>query len=73
MNVKTLAAFGVIAGLAFAPVAALAQTDTTTPAAPAAGDATATPAPAKHKAKHKAKHTAKKAAPAAPADEAPKS
>jgi hypothetical protein len=81
---KTLTAIGISAAIVFAPLAAIAQTDTTAPAgAPAASD-TAAPAadsmkkaPKKHMAK---KHMAKKmkkpaaddAAPAAPAD-APKS
>ncbi|HLX98903.1 MAG TPA: hypothetical protein VKR62_09400 [Roseiarcus sp.] len=80
---KTLTAIGIGAALAFAPLAALAQTDTTTApaAAPAATD---NMAPAKDsmkakpkKAKHhhmakKAKKPADESAPAAPA-EAPKS
>ena len=78
---KTLTAIGIGAAIAFAPLAALAQTDTTT--APAATDNMA-PAkdsmkakPAKHK-KHSASKSAHKkmkkeeSAPAAPA-EAPKS
>jgi len=81
---KTLTAIGISAAIALAPIAAIAQTDTTAPAgaAPAASD-TATPAPdamKKSSKKHAAKkHMAKKAkkpaddaAPAAPA-EAPKS
>ena len=81
---KTLTAIGIGAAIAFAPLAALAQTDTTTApaAAPAATDnmAPAKDSMKKSTKKHTAKkHTAKKAkkpaeesAPAAPA-EAPKS
>ena len=82
---KTLTAIGISAAIVFAPLAAIAQTDTTAPAgtAPAASD-TAAPAadsmkkaPKKHMAKkHMAKKAKKPAAddatPAAPA-EAPKS
>src|ERR1700722_9481031 len=77
---KTLTAIGISAAIVFAPLAAIAQTDTTAPAAaaPAATDnmAPAKPAKAKHK-KHMAAKKAKKPAaddamPAAPA-EAPKS
>jgi hypothetical protein len=81
--IKTLTAIGISAAIALAPLAAIAQTDTTAPAAgaPAASD-TAAPADSMKKApkKHMAKkHMAKKmkkpaaddAAPAAPA-EAPK-
>jgi hypothetical protein len=80
---KTLTAIGISAAIVFAPLAAIAQTDTTAPAgAPAASD-TAAPAADSMK-KSTKKHTAKKhmakkakkpaedAAPAAPA-EAPKS
>src|SRR5580704_19447622 len=80
---KTLTAIGISAAIVFAPLAAIAQTDTTAPAgAPAASD-TAAPAadsmkkaPKKHMAKkHMAKKAKKPAAddatPAAPA-EAPK-
>ena len=72
---KTLAAIGISAAIAFAPLAAFAQTDTTAPAAPgAAPAATDAMAPAKKPMKAK-KHMAKKpktdamapAAPAAPA------
>jgi predicted lipid-binding transport protein (Tim44 family) len=74
---KTLTAIGISAAIAFAPLAALAQTDTTAPAAGAPA-ATDNMAPAKDSmtksTKHK-KHMAKKAkkpaegtmAPAAPA------
>jgi hypothetical protein len=82
---KTLTAIGISAAIAFAPLAAIAQTDTTAPAggAPAATDNAAPAADSttsmKKATKHK-KHMAKKAkkpaaddsAPAAPA-EAPKS
>jgi hypothetical protein len=80
---KTLTAIGISVAIVFAPLAAIAQTDTTAPAgAAAAPAATDNMAPAKDSmkksAKHK-KHMAKKmkkpaedAAPAAPA-EAPKS
>jgi hypothetical protein len=79
---KTLTAIGISAAIVFAPLGAIAQTDTTAPAgaaaAPAATDnmAPAKPAKAKHK-KHMAAKKAKKpaaedATPAAPA-EAPKS
>ena len=44
---KTLAAIGISAAIAFAPLAALAQTDTTAPAAGAAPAATDSMAPAK--------------------------
>lgn len=81
---KTLTAIGISAAIAFAPLAAIAQTDTTAPAAAPAATDNMAPAKdsmkkaTKHK-KHMAKkHTAKKAtkpaeeaAPAAPA-EAPK-
>jgi hypothetical protein len=78
---KTLTAIGIGAAIAFAPLAALAQTDTTTApaAAPAASDKMA---PAKDSMKAKPHHKGKKksakkmkkeeSAPAAPA-EAPKS
>jgi hypothetical protein len=79
---KTFAALGISAAIAFAPLAALAQTDTTAPAAPgaapAASDAMAPAKPAKAK-----RHTASKPhhhaktpaaqAPAPAAPEAPKS
>ncbi|HEY1780530.1 MAG TPA: hypothetical protein VGG79_08880 [Roseiarcus sp.] len=81
---KTLAAIGISAAIALAPLAALAQTDTTTPAAGAAPAATDNMAPAKDSMKAHKKHMAKKhmakkmkkpaegaMAPAAPAD-APK-
>jgi hypothetical protein len=77
---KTLTAIGISAAIVFAPLAAIAQTDTTAPAgAAAAPAATDNMAPAKDSmkksAKHK-KHMAKKmkkpAEDAAPA-EAPKS
>src|SRR5580692_11719863 len=73
---KTLTAIGISAAIVFAPLAAIAQTDTTAPAGAAAPAATDNMAPAKHK-KHMAAKKAKKpaaddAAPAAPA-EAPKS
>jgi hypothetical protein len=79
---KKIAAFGLSAALVLSPLAAFAQTDTTAPAAPAAGAApdAGTAAPMKAKPKHHAKkHTSKKmkapaAEPAAPAaPEAPKS
>ena len=60
---KTLAAIGISAAIAFAPLAALAQTDTTAPAAGAAPAATDNMAPAKDsmkKTKHKAHESAKK-------------
>ena len=82
---KTLTAIGISAAIVFAPLAAIAQTDTTAPAAgaPAATDNMAPAKPAKahkkHMAKKAKKHMAKKvkkpaedATPAAPA-EAPKS
>src|SRR5277367_2319362 len=81
---KTLTAIGISAAIAFAPLAAIAQTDAAPAgAAPAASDAAAPAADSMKKApkKHMAKkHMAKKmkkpaagdAAPAAPA-EAPKS
>ena len=82
---KTLTAIGISAAIVFAPLAAIAQTDTTAPAgaAPAASDVAAPAADSMKKApkKHMAKkHMAKKmkkpaaddATPAAPAD-APKS
>src|SRR3984957_12563654 len=76
---KTLTAIGISAAIVFAPLAAIAQTDTTAPAAGAAPAATDNMAPAKPAKAHK-KHMAKKAkkpaaddaTPAAPA-EAPKS
>jgi hypothetical protein len=79
---KTLTAIGISAAIAFAPLAALAQTDTTAPAAGAPA-ATDNMAPAKDSmkksTKHK-KHMSKKAkkpaddsAPAAAPAEAPKS
>ena len=82
---KTLTAIGISAAIVFAPLAAIAQTDTTAPAAGAPA-ATDNMAPAKDsmkkapKAKHKKHMAAKKAkkpaaddaTPAAPA-EAPKS
>jgi hypothetical protein len=76
---KTLTAIGISAAIVFAPLAAIAQTDTTAPAGGAAPAATDKMAPAKPAKAHK-KHMAKKAkkpaaeesAPAAPA-EAPKS
>ena len=61
---KTLAAIGISAAIAFAPLAALAQTDTTAPAAGAAPAATDNMAPAKDsmkKTKKHKKHMAKKA------------
>ena len=74
---KTFAALGISAAIAFAPLAAFAQTDTTAPAAGAAPAASDAMAPAKDSMKAKAKkpkHMAKKAkktgdtmAPAAPA------
>jgi hypothetical protein len=75
---KKITAFGLSAALVLSPLAALAQTDTTAPAAPAAGastDAGSMAKPMKKPAHHTTKkHTAKKkpAEPAAPA-EAPKS
>lgn len=73
---KTLTAIGISAAIALAPLAAIAQTDTTAPAAGAAPAATDNMAPAKDSmkktTKHK-KHMAKKKpaegtmAPAAPA------
>jgi hypothetical protein len=61
---KTLTAIGISAAIVFAPLAAIAQTDTAAPAAGAAPAATDTMAPAgdsmKKTAKHK-KHMAKKA------------
>ena len=79
MLLNKLAALGLTAALAFAPIAALAQDATPTPAAtPAAGDAAAPAmAPkAKHH-HHAAKHMMKKkaeapAGDAAPAPDAPK-
>jgi hypothetical protein len=80
---KTLTAIGISAAIVFAPLAAIAQTDTTAPAgaAPAASDAMAPAKDSMKSKKHMAKkHMAKKmkkpaaddATPAAPAD-APKS
>ena len=75
---KTLTAIGISAAIVFAPLAAIAQTDTTAPAAgaPAATDNMAPAKPAKAHKKHMAKKAKKPAAddatPAAPA-EAPKS
>src|SRR5271157_3430662 len=74
---KKITAFGLSAALVLSPLAALAQTDTTAPAAPAAGASTDTMAkPMKAKSmKHPKKHMAKKpmAKPMAPAaPEAPK-
>jgi len=80
---KTLTAIGISAAIVFAPLAAIAQTDTTAPAgaAPAASDAMAPAKDSMKSKKHMAKkHMAKKmkkpaaddATPAAPA-EAPKS
>jgi hypothetical protein len=75
---KTLTAIGISAAIVFAPLAAIAQTDTTAPAAgaPAATDSMAPAKPAKAHKKHMAKKVKKPAAddatPAAPA-EAPKS
>jgi hypothetical protein len=81
---KTLTAIGISAAIVFAPLAAIAQTDTTAPAAGAAPAASDAMAPAKDSMKSKKhmakKHMAKKmkkpaaddATPAAPAD-APKS
>ena len=79
---KTLTAIGISAAIVFAPLAAIAQTDTTAPAgaAPAASDAMAPAKDSMKSKKHMAKkHMAKKmkkpaaddATPAAPAD-APK-
>jgi hypothetical protein len=77
---KTFAAIGISAAIAFAPLAALAQTDTTAPAG-AAPAATDNMAPAKdsmkksgkkHMSKKSASKKMKDMAPAAPA-EAPKS
>ena len=79
---KTLTAIGISAAIVFAPLAAIAQTDTTAPAgaAPAASDAMAPAEDSMKSKKHMAKkHMAKKmkkpaaddATPAAPAD-APK-
>ena len=79
---KTLTAIGISAAIVFAPLAAIAQTDTTAPAgaAPAASDAMAPAKDSMKSKKHMAKkHMAKKmkkpaaddATPAAPA-EAPK-
>ncbi len=65
---KKLAALGVIAGLAFTPVVALAQTDTAGTTGPADNAATAKPMKA-HKAHKKTHKAAKKETPA----EAPKS
>ncbi len=71
MMLKKFAAIGVSAAIAFAPLAALAQTDTTAPAAaPAAGADTMAKKPMHKKPMHK-KHMSKKMEPA-PA-EAPKS
>src|SRR3984957_16209386 len=59
---KTLTAIGISAAIVFAPLAAIAQTDTTAPAAAAAPAATDNMAPAKPaKAKHKKHMAAKKA------------
>jgi hypothetical protein len=76
---KKITALGLSAALVLSPLAALAQTDTTAPAAPGAAAAPDSNAMAPAKPKHHAKkHTAKmkkpkpEAAPAAPA-EAPKS
>ena len=73
---KTLTAIGISAAIAFAPLAALAQTDTTAPAAGAAPAATDNMAPAKDSmkksAKHK-KHMTKMKKPAEAPAEAPKS
>ena len=78
---KTFAALGISAAIAFAPLAALAQTDTTAPAAPAAAtDKMMAPAKDSMKKANKTKkHMTSKmkkpagdAMPAAPAD-APKS
>jgi len=70
---KTLTAIGISAAIVFAPLAAIAQTDTTAPAgaAPAASDAMA-PAKDSMKKKHKKHMTKMKDHMAAPA-EAPKS
>jgi hypothetical protein len=74
---KTLTAIGISAAIAFAPLAALAQTDTTAPAAgaPAATDTMAPAKDAMKKPTKAKKHMAKKAkkggdamAPAAPAN-----
>ena len=76
---KTFAALGISAAIAFAPLAAFAQTDTTAPAAPgaapAASDAMAPAKDSMKKAKKPKKHMAKKVkkatgnmTPAAPAD-----
>jgi hypothetical protein len=65
---KKLAAIGVSAAIAFAPLAALAQTDQPAPgAAPAATDQAAPAKPMKKKPMHKKKMSSKKpmAAPAA--------
>ena len=72
---KTLAAIGISAAIAFAPLAALAQTNTTTPAAgaaPAATNSIARPNSMKSTKKHTAKkhHMAKKEKAAKPADDA---
>ena len=73
---KKIAAIGVSAAIAFAPLAALAQTDQAAPgAAPAASDQGSMAAkPAKKKTHHMAKSKMKKPAPAsssAPAGGAP--
>jgi hypothetical protein len=78
---KKISAFGLSAALVLSPLAALAQTDTTAPAAPAAGASTDTGTmakPMKKPAHHPKKHTASKKKPAEPAEpaapaEAPKS
>ena len=68
---KTLTAIGISAAIAFAPLAAIAQTDTTAPAAgaPAATDSMA---PAKDSMKpHHAKHKKSASKMKKPAEEAP--
>ena len=69
---KTLTAIGISAAIAFAPLAAIAQTDTTAPAAGAPA-ATDTMAPAKDstKAHHHKAHKSSSAKMKKPAEEAP--
>jgi hypothetical protein len=68
---KTLTAIGISAAIAFAPLAAIAQTDTTAPAgAPAATD-TMAPAKDSMKAHHHKAHKSSSAKMKKPAEEAP--